>query len=529
VATLDPVTLESAQKQAHFSREMLAHLDASSLDDLPHEQWLLAKILHHELVRSAETDGAYWLEFEVTPYAGGDKLHGVHAILAAQPLQTSADRKNYLHLLDAYAAMLGQIAAKTRAQAERGIRVPKPAIAGVVAMFGELQKTAPETLVPLPARLGGVPTDEAASFNEAVRERVTERIQPACAAVVAIFNDTYVQEAPEGVGISQYPGGKERYLRLITDYTGLTLTPQQIQDLGLRRVGELEERMARLRRELGFNGSREKFHEILRSDPRFLARTPEDLERRYRAYIARVSPHLTQYFAKLPKAPYEVRRLDPATEKGETWGYYAPPTPADPVGRYYYYGGADLAQRSQVWAAHLIYHELVPGHHLQLTLEMENTQAHPARRFLENGAFTEGWAEYAASLAEEMGAYADPYDLYGHLLDQLFKASRLVVDTGMNYLGMPLASARAYLKAHAIESDAEIASDTLRYSTDLYAQALCYELGYEKFWQLRHRAEKELGRRFDIRDFHAAVIGEGSMPLDVLDQHIDWFIAQRRQ
>jgi uncharacterized protein (DUF885 family) len=208
-----------------------------------------------------------------------------------------------------------------------------------------------------------------------------------------------------------------------------------------------------------------------------------------------------------------------------TYGYYQEPTPADPVG-HYYYNGSDLDKRSLAAAAHLIYHELIPGHHLQVSLQLENPHVHPIRQFLEYGAFAEGWAEYAASLGEELGLYSDPYDLYGHLTMQAFLAARLVVDTGTNYFGMSLDQARAYMKAHTFESETQIASETLRYSTDIYAQALSYRLGYEKFWELRHRAAHALGARFDIREFHAAAIGEGGMPLDVLDQQINWYISQ---
>jgi uncharacterized protein (DUF885 family) len=523
----DPVTLQASRQEARFNQQMLRRLDALPRSGLPHEQWLLAMILRHALVTGADAEQAYWLAFSVTPYAGGDALHTAQAILATQSLKCASDRHRYLHLLSAYAVMLEQIATKTRQQADRGIRVPKAAIPGVIALFHGLQSTAGDMLTP-GDRLTGIPVGEVKEFETAVKERITARIEPAYQAVASTFNADYVRAAPDRVGLGQWAGGKSHYLRLIEQYTGLKLTPAQIHDLGERRVAELEQRMAALRQQLGFKGSREDFHQWLRTDPRFLVRTPQELEDRYKAYVARIEPHLPEYFSKLPQARFDIRRLDPAAEQGQTWGYYSAPTAADPVGHYYYNAGADLAQRSQVWAAHLIYHEIIPGHHLQLSLQLENSDAHPARKFLDNGAFTEGWAEYAASLAEEMGAYEDPYDLYGHWLDQAFKASRLVVDTGMNYFGMSLEDARAYMKAHTIESDAEIASDTLRYSTDLYAQALCYDLGYETFWELRHRAERALGPRFDIREFHAAAIGEGAMPLDVLDQHIDWFIEQRQ-
>jgi uncharacterized protein (DUF885 family) len=528
ITEFDPLTFERAREEAEFNRQMLIRVDAIALDRLPHEQRLLAEMLSHTFASGARADENYWFAFAVTPYAGGENFNEMHSILAQQPLKSAADLDHYLHLLDSYATILDQTAAKTRAQAERGIRVARPAIAGAVALFHGLHASAGSTLVPDRARFAGVSAEQISAFDTAVQQRLSARILPGYDAIVALFDDVYTRSAPDGVGISRYPGGRERYLRLITDETGLSLTPQQIHDLGKKRVAELDRRMQKIRDQLGFKGSREAFHEMLRQDPRFIAQSPADVEKRLLGYVARMEPFIPKYFSTLPKAPYGVRRLAPAAEKGMTYGYYEMPTPADPAG-HYNYNGSDLDKRSLVTVEHLIFHELIPGHHLHLALQMENTSLHPVRLFLLNyGAFNEGWAEYAASLGEEMGLYSDPYDRYGHLLMQSFLASRLVVDTGMNYFNMPLDEARAYMKAHSFESDVQIASETLRYSTDIYAQALGYRLGYEKFWELRHRAEKALGKGFDIRDFHAAAIGEGAMPLDVLDAHIDWFISQRQ-
>ena len=447
-------------------------------------------------------------------------------MLAGQPLKSTADRARYLALLDSYTRVLGQTGAKTRAQASRGIRIPRPAIPGVVATFQGLRAAVGRTLTPSTSRLDGVPAGDTDTFNAAVQQRLDGPILHALDDILAIFDIAYEQAAPAAVGIGQYPGGNERYRRLITDYTGLTISPQAIHDLGEKRVAELELRMQAVRDSLGFKGSREEFHEQLRKDPRFFAKSPAQLEEHYRSYIARIQPVIGQYFSTLPKAPYGVARLALAAEKGMTYGYYDPPSPTDPEGRYYF-NGSDLDKRSMLTAEHLMFHELIPGHHLQIALQYENQHVHPVRKFLDYGAFSEGWGEYAASLGEEMGLYSDPYDLYGHLILQSFLTSRLVVDTGMNYFGMPLAEARAYMKAHSLESDVQIASETLRYSTDIYGQALCYRLGFEKFWEVRQRAEQALGPRFDLRQFHAAAVGEGAMPLNVLDQHIDWFIAQQ--
>jgi uncharacterized protein (DUF885 family) len=526
ISAFDPITLERAQEESGFNRKMLARADAIKLGGLPHEQWILARILRHQFEIGVHAEEDYWFDFAVTPYSGGSRINGVLDVLSGQRLEAAADLEHYLHLLDSYALMLYQIASKTRSQADRGIRVARPAIPGVVALFRGLKASATDTLIPATARLANVQPEQAQAFGAAVRERVAAHILPAYDAITALFAETYVQRAPEEVGIGRYPGGRACYLRLISAHTDLRPTPRAIYDLGLKRTAELEERMAAIRKQLGFKGSFEAFSAVLRTDPRFIARSPEQVAQRFREYIARIQPLLPAYFATLPKAPYDVRPLPSAEEGGMTYGYYREPTALDAMG-HYYYNGSDLDKRSLLTTEHLIYHELMPGHHLQMGLQLENRNVNPVRKFLVTDAFAEGWAEYAASLGEEMGLYSNPYDMYGHLLMQSFLTARLVVDTGMNSFGMSLDEARRYMKAHTFESDEQLNSETLRYSTDIYAQALAYRTGYEKMWDLRHQAERALGSHFDIRDFHEAVIGNGSMPLDVLDAHIDWYVEQR--
>lgn len=523
VDAFDPITLESTERDARFSQALLSRLDALTLNSLSREERLLARIIRHHLESATQGTEDYWFDFVVTPYSGGGRFNFAQGVLQAQPLKTAADLTHYLRLLEAYAVMIDQAAAKTRAQAERGIRVSKPAISGVVSLFAQLRDIASSALLPARERLTNAPVAQVQEFNQAVRRRIEKRIIPAYAALEGIFNESYRRLALEEVGVGRYPGGLDYYLRRV-DAIGVHLTPEQIHELGLRRVRELDAQMQLVRDQLGFKGSREAFHEQLRRDSRFLARTPQEMGDRLMAHAKRMEPHIPAYFSKVPKARYAVKALDGALSQGQTFGFYSNPTPADPVG-YYRYNSSDLSNRSLFAAAHLVFHELLPGHHLQLALQLENDDAHPVRRLLGSGAFVEGWAEYAASLGKEMGLYADPYDLYGQLAWESFFAVRLVVDTGMNYFGWPLQQARAYMKAHTLNSDVEIASETLRYSTDLFGQALTFRLGYEKLWQLRHRAEQALGADFDIRRFHTAVIGDGAMPLQVLEEKIDEFIA----
>ena len=317
-------------------------------------------------------------------------------------------------------------------------------------------------------------------------------------------------------------------MRRIRSNTTLELSPEQIQERGKKAVSEISARMQAIRDDMGFKGTALEFNDQIRKDPRFLAESPQEVEDRFMEYIKRIEPKLGAYFRSRPKAAYGVRRLPPAAEAGMTYGFYSQPTAGDPVGNYNY-NASDLPNRSLVWAGSLIYHELLPGHHFHLATQGENEALLDYRRKYSVGAFTEGWAEYAASLGIEMGMYETPEELYGRYIGEIFLASRLVVDTGMNALGWSLQDARDYMRQYVIQSDSEIASETLRYSTSIPAQALAYRLGYEKMWELRHRAEEALGDAFDIRDYHEVVLSDGAKPLVVLEAKVDRYIASALQ
>ncbi len=527
VTELDDLGPDAVARAARWGREQLAHLDAIPVSGLSLEDRLFAGVLRQAFERAALSEQADALTFAVTPYAGGWRFLQLQEVLEARPLGSAEERANYLHLLAELGRVIDQAAAKTKAQAARGVRVPRPALDGVVATFEGLAKASPSVLLPADERLASVPPEEAARFRQAVGERIGSAVVPAYQRLLAVFDADYRQRASEAVGLASFPGGRSLYRQLIQRYTGLDLSPEEIHQRGLAAVGDLEAKMTALRQQLGFAGSGEDFHRALRQDRRFQADTPEELEARFRRAIELARPRLRDYFEHQPAAPYDVKRLDLAAEAGMSYGYYQQPGPGRPQG-FYRYNGSHLEQRSLVAAAHLIYHELIPGHHFQIARQLENHDVHPVRATLDHGAFVEGWAEYAASLGIEMGLYADPYDLYGLYLAQSFLASRLVVDTGMNDLGWSLEKARQFLRDHSFEGESQIATESLRYSTDLYAQALCYRLGYDQIWALRHRAEAALGPRFDLRAFHEAVIGSGSLPLNILAERIDAFIAERR-
>lgn len=522
-------TLEAAEADAAFARDLLDRLAGVDEEAIDHEDWISLRLLRWNLGMLVEAPKHYWADFNITPYAaGGFSLNILHQVLGAAPVGTGEDRAHYLHLLDEYAQGIGQLADKVAGQKERGIHLPKAQVPAVAGMFEGYQGRLDELFVPAADRAG----DGADDFLARVREAVEAGIDPQFGRLIAELGDDYLEAAPEQVGLSEVPGGRELYVHRVRMHTTTDLTPEEIHQLGLDEVARIEAALAALRDEIGFEPSSEEtamkeFLDQVRADPRFIAASPEEVEERYMGYIEKIEPHVADYFDVLPEAPYGVRRLDPTSEATMTFGVYQLPTAANPRGEYRY-NGSDLENRSLFSAQGLIYHELIPGHHFQLALANEREDLPRFRReTIGYGAFTEGWAEYAANLGKEMGLYEDPYDLYGRLVMEMFISCRLVLDTGMNYFGWDIERAREYMSARVVYSDVEVATELLRYSADIHGQALAYRIGNLEISRLRQNAEEALGDRFDIKAFHVAVIGSGAMPMVVLEEHIDWWIEQQ--
>lgn len=527
IRELPDATVTQAQANVEFSRSVLERIDAIPREALTHEDALTLGLLRWDAEQTITGQEFYWLNFPFTPYQAGFSFNFIHQQLQAHPFAApEAHTKNYLTVLDEYAELLGQLRAHIDGQAERGIYLSRHAIPGTLAMFESFSALAPEVMAVSADRLGAFSDEQRGAFLAAVEERLATRLRPAFDALLGtLHSEEYARNAPNAVGLAHYPGGEQYYRLLVRAHTTMEASPEQLHDLGKRRVAELEARMAAIREEVGFTGSKAEFHRRLRTDSRFIARSPDEVEARFKEYIARIEPLIPDYFHTMPKAPYGVTRLNAAAESSMTYGYYAPPTPDQPTGLYHY-NGSQLDERPQIWAGPLIYHELVPGHHFHIASQSENRALPDYRReYLGAGAFNEGWGNYGAHLAGEMGLLDDPYDRYGAALFDIFISARLVLDTGMNLMGWSLDEGRAYMAEHTFASPTEIETETLRYSTDLNGQALAYKAGLEKLLELREAARARAGNTFDIRDFHHAVLGSGALPMQVLERHLDWYFG----
>ena len=526
--TLPELSLAASESRTVEDQQLLARLRSVPLAALTGEEWLTHRILEWTLEMQVEGRQYYWLEFAVLPYQTFE-AGPVEELAAAHDLATAEGRQGYLSLLDAYTRQLGERLFKTREQARRGIRIPKPALPGAVATYRSLADQGAETLRVSAERLQGVDGPTAYAFRRAVDARVDAGIKTAMRSIAEYLDSgEYKDAAPTRVGLAQYPQGREYYRYLVRLHTTLRLTPEEVFAYGEKRMAELDTQMKEVRRSLGFSGSHGEFAKLLRREPRLRSKTPDELGAKYLGYVERIRPRVGELFAQTPKAPFGVRRLDPAAEAGMTFGYYQAPTARNPRGEYFF-NASRLEEKTTLEVGKLIYHELVPGHHFQVSRQMENESLPLLRReALDFTAYSEGWADYAAVLATEMGLLDDPYDRYGDLTNEAFTVARLVLDTGLNYFGWPPERAAEYFRQHAFISEAQIGTEVLRYSTDIPGQALGYRIGQRHFEELRARARRELGMAFDIRAFHEQMIGSGAMPLGVLTEHLERFLARQK-
>ena len=473
---LPDVSYAHAEKEADLARSFIKRLDAIHADQLTADERVTLGLLRWQ--NQLEIDGLpyFWYQFQVAPYTF--QFTSV-ATLFRQKL-SDADRNRLLaevpHLAD-------QLIEVLKEQQRRGIVMPKAEIAQVKQTFTALTPLMPDL------------------------KRVAD------------FVSTQESAAPATIGVSQYSGGDAAYRFFIHSRTTVDMTPQQIHELGLREVARIDDELEKIRQSTGFQGTKADFDRFLRTDSRFFAATADEVGERLTKYQHRIEPHLSELFSNFPKAKYNVKRLDPALEGSITFGYYQQPTATDAVG-HYYYNGSKLNERNLLFAPALIAHELVPGHHFQIVRQEENETLPPFRREHFDTAFIEGWGEYAAYLGNEMHLYDEPYDRCGRLMMDKMLSVRLVVDTGMNSLGWSRERAGDYMRANTLLSDTEIATETLRYAVDLPAQALAYKIGSLKMIELRRKAQAQLGAQFDVRRFHEWIIGSGSMPLPILEQHV---------
>jgi len=459
---------------------------------------------------------------------------GFHIELLGLPRQmpfgTVEDYERYLSRLRAFPRYFDEQIRNMRIGLERGMTVPRVVLEGYEATIASHVVEEPSESVlwaPLDELPATIAAGEAERLREAARAAIADAVVPAYRAFLDFMLGEYMPGARVTLGASELPDGAEYYAQRVRHFTTLDRTPEEIHRIGLSEVARIRAEMQRIVDELGFEGGFGAFLEFLRNDSRFQAASPEALLMRAAWLAKRMDGRLPALFKTLPRLPYGVEPVPDHIAPKYTAGRYVSAARGSTRAGTYWVNTYDLKSRTLYTLEALTLHEAVPGHHLQIALSNELEDLPPFRRFTYISAFGEGWGLYAEWLGLEAGFYADPYSNFGRLTYEMWRACRLVVDTGIHAKGWAREQVIDYLAANTALSRHEIHTETDRYIS-WPGQALAYKMGELKIRELRRRAERELGERFDVREFHDAVLLNGSVPLPVLEQQIERYIRSAR-
>ena len=453
---------------------------------------------------------------------------GFADLLAASPVTRRAQVEQMLMRIAAYPRRVDQEIALLREGAALGWVPPRAVLDRVLPLIdAQLEPPLERSPYFLPfTRLGAeIPAAEQEALREQARRAITEQVLPSMRRLRAFIADDYGRAAPADGALSRYPGGAEVYAALVQSNTTTDLTASQIHAVGLREMKRLRAEMEAVQREVRFDGDFARFVQHLNTDPKFFHANPEALLAGYREIAKRIDPELPRLFAELPRASYGVRSM-PAHMSADRAEYYDGPALDGSTPGWFNANTAGYRTRP-IWAMEtLVAHEAMPGHHLQIARAVELGDLPKFRRGGGYTVFGEGWALYAETLGFELGLYKDPYSRFGHLQWQAVRAARLVVDTGIHAFGWTRQQAIDYLVERTGIDHGFASSEVDRY-TSSPGQALAYMTGELKIIELRERAKRRLGERFDIRRFHMVVLDQGSVPLPMLERAVDDWIAKQ--
>ena len=517
--------LEKRNADTHAFIADLSRIDPSSLSPTAQLNQRMLKTALQEEVESFE-NGLHLIALNMR---SGPQHR--YTMVERLPMATETDYIDWLARLEKlpdqlsqYQALLEEGADRQRTQARIIIeRIPKQLDALIVkkpqeSPFWGVFETLPDSISPSRAK----------ELQAQAADIIENKLIPAYAQFKAFIEETYLPNSRAHPGIGSLPGGKEVYAMLARHFTTTNMTPEEIHNVGLAEVARIRGEMIEVIEEVGFDGDINAFNDFLRSDPQFYYETAEELLEGYQAVSKRLDPQLVKLFGKLPRMPYGVRPIAPELAPDTTTAFYMRPALDGSRPGWYYVNLYKPEVRPKYEMEVLSVHESVPGHHLQIALAQEIEGLPEFRRNSSVTAFIEGWGLYSERLGYDMGLYKDPYSRYGQLIYDMWRAVRLVVDTGIHYFGWSRQEAIDYFKDNAAKTEADIINEIDRY-IGWPGQALAYKIGQLKMLELRALAEQELGDRFDIRAFHDELLGVGAIPLDALEVRMTRWIEREKK
>lgn len=522
--SLTAIERRHAEQQAFLRR--LRTIDSSQLS--------AADALNYDLFRRQIENTLDSHEFKnyLMPMSQRGGVQSLETTAETLRLNNAKDYEDWLARMTQIEAVIEQTTARMEEGRKTGYMPPKILMERIPNQLSSQLVEDPESS-PFFKSFANMPDEIGSEDQERIKQLAIEVIEasivPAYREFDHYFNDTYLPASRESIGASSLPNGEAFYEYRTRLYTTTQMTPDEIHRLGLNEVKRIRDEMQLIIDELEFAGSFDDFLNFLRTDPQFYYDTPEELFNGYLAVSKRIDPELVKLFGKLPRIPYGLRAIPDNIAPDTTTAYYNRPAADGSRPGYYYVNLYRPEVRPKYEMEVLSIHEAVPGHHLQIALQMEMEEMPSFRKYSGFTAFSEGWGLYSESLGFEMGFYRDPYSHFGALTYDMWRAVRLVVDTGMHYKGWTRQQAIDFFKDNAAKTETDIVNEIDRYIS-WPGQALAYKIGQLQMLDLRKKAEQALGDDFDVKAFHDELLGAGAIPMEILETRMNrWLTEQLRQ
>lgn len=521
---------EYRERSRAFSERWLAQVEAIGADGLEGQDLLSYETFVRDLRNTLEGEKfPGWMQPVNQFYNVASTVVQLGSGTGAQPFDNVEDYDNWHARASQVPVLFDQAIANMKQGVEAGVVQPRALMEKVLPQLDALVKDrAEDTLFwrPVAEMPDGIPDADRERITGQYRDLVEQQLMPAYRELRRYVAEEYMPHTRDSAGLDALPDGEAWYAYRARMSTTTDLSPSRIHQIGLDEVERIHGEMHKVIEEVGFDGTLQDFFVFMQEDPRFTFESEEALLEYYRSLEGQVEAKVPELFSLTPEAPFEIRPVEPFRAQSAAGGSYMRPSEDGTRPGIFYVNTYDLPSRKTWDAEDLFLHEAIPGHHFQIALQQELDGLPAFRRFGGQTAFIEGWGLYAESLGRDLGLYTDPYSYFGYLQNELWRAIRLVVDTGLHSRDWTREQVIAYMLENSAESETQATAEAERYMA-IPGQALAYKMGELKIQELRERAEQALGQGFDVREFHAEVLKDGSVPLDVLEAKIDrWIAAQ---
>jgi uncharacterized protein (DUF885 family) len=520
-------SLAHVQQQKHDSQQWIARFEAIDDTGFPEQEKLNRSLMLRNLKQNIESIDLKTYEMPI------DQFNGVHLqlaqFIAAIPFDSTKHYEDYLNRLHLMPQLFDQVIEILKQGEKDGLMPPRFLLEKTVTQCKSIAEPAGEASAfgqPVAKFPDSVPAADRKRLHDAIVAAVDNEVRPTYNKLADFLATEYAPKGRTEPGVWALPGGDALYRFDILQSTTTHMDPEAIHELGLREVARIEGEQLVIAKKLGFSDLK-SFRASLKTNPKLIPTSREQILDKYRGYLAGMEPELPKLFGLLPKTKVEVRPVEEFREKEAAGASYFQGTPDGSRPGFIYVNTGDYSHRSLLSVESTAYHEGIPGHHMQISIAQTLPELPPFRQQGGNSGYVEGWALYSESLGKEIGFYQDPYSDFGRLTDEMLRAVRLVVDTGVHSKHWTRQQMVDFFHEHSNQDEPDLQAETDRYIA-WPGQALAYKLGQLEILKLRERTKAELGSKFDIRAFHDEILNGGALPLDILEERVDGWIAAQK-